>query len=254
MDLHSLRTDADRSGWIVAVVVRLLAHLEKALGVWIYRVNVRLLGESPAKPHRVPEGITIRALTEADLLEASTDRELYLDPDFIRGAMARGDLCCGAYLGEALVAYTWRAPATAPFRDDLWVRVKDPLHYVYKSFTRPEHRGKGLHIALTRDADSYMLKAGRPAEVGFIDISNVQSLGAARSLGRRKIGWAGYTRVFGRCYMFRSGGVKDAGAEFFVPESRQADVSAPATASVSPAAAVAQAAAEAISPPVQTGV
>jgi hypothetical protein len=219
MDLDLLLADAAHWGWTHALLVRLTARMQKALGVWIYRVNVRDLGASPAKPDRLPPGITVRVLSEADLLEASGDEDLDLSAGFIRDALARGDLCCGAYEGGRLVGYTWRAPAVAPFRDDLWVKVQEPMHYVYKSFTRESHRGRGIHIALTRLADRHLLEKRRPLEVGFIDISNMPSLRAARSLGRRKIGWAGCLRVFGRCYTYTTRGVRKAGARFFVPNA-----------------------------------
>jgi hypothetical protein len=238
MDLQSLLTDASRAGWIQAFLARVAAHLEKALGLWIYRVNVRQLGSGKPGPHpdRLPEGITcVRALTEADLLEGTKDDDLDLEPAFIRSALSRGDLSWGAFESEKLVGYTWRSPAMAPFRDGLWIRIGHPLHYVYKSYTRTTHRGKGIHIAITRVADQHMLELGRPAEVGFIDIANLQSLAAARSLGRRKVGWAGYMKLFGRCFTFRTPGVAATRSEFFVPGARQTaaidePVAAPQTA------------------------
>jgi hypothetical protein len=219
LDLDLLLADAAHWGWTLALLVRLTARMQRALGVWIYRVNVRDLGASPVRPDRLPAGTTVRVLSEAELLEASTDEDLDLSPGFIRAALARGDLCCGAYEGDRLVGYTWRAPAIAPFRDDLWVKVQEPLHYVYKYYTRESHRGRGIHIALTRLADRHLLEKKRPLEVGFIDIANMPSLRAARSLGRRKIGWAGYLRVFGRCYTFTTRGGRRAGAAFFVPDA-----------------------------------
>ena len=248
MDLQSLLTDASRAGWMKALLARLGAHLEKALGLWIYRVNIRPLesGQPARHADRMPDGITsVRALTEADLLEGSKDDDLELEPAFIRSALARGDLSWGAFENDKLVGYTWRSPSIAPFRDGLWIRIGMPLHYVYKSYTRTTHRGKGIHVAITRVADQHMLEIGRPAEVGFIDIANIQSLGAARSLGRLKVGWAGYVKLFGRRFTFRTPGVAATRSEFFVPGARQPEIS--------PAAAVAQAAAEAIIPATQKG-
>jgi hypothetical protein len=228
VDLQSLHTDASRAGWTLALLVRVMARLEKSLGVWIYRVNIRQLGEPAPQHDRLPEGITtVRALTEADLLEGVKDDDMELEPGFIRAALARGDLAWGAFEGDKLVGYTWRSPAMAPFSDDLWIRIGYPLHYVYKSYTRTTHRGKGIHIAITRVADQHMLEMGRPSEVGFIDISNLQSLRAARSLGRRKVGWAGYLKIFGRCYTFRTPGVAATQTEFFVPGAPPAAVPIP---------------------------
>jgi hypothetical protein len=231
MDLQSLFTDASRAGWTFALLARVTARLQKALGLWIYRVNIRRLGE-PGKPGRHPdrqlEDITVRLLSEADLLEGAKDDDMELEPAFIRAALARGDLSWGAFEGDKLVGYTWRSPATAPFRGELWIRIGYPLHYVYKSYTRTTHRGKGIHIAITRVADQHMLEMGRPAEVGFIDIANIQSLRAARSLGRRKVGWAGYMKIFGRCFTFRTPGVAATQTEFFVPGETRVPADSPA--------------------------
>ena len=104
MDLQSLFTDASRAGWTFALLARVTARLEKALGLWIYRVNIRKLGE-PQKPGRhpdhLPEGITsVRLLTETDLLEGAKDDDMELEPAFIRAALARGDLSWGAFEGD----------------------------------------------------------------------------------------------------------------------------------------------------------
>ena len=231
MDFQSLFTDVSRAGWMAAVLGRVTAHLEKCLGLWIYRVNIRQLSEAAPHPARLPEGITcVRALTEADLVEGARDADLELEPAFIHAALARGDLCWGAFEGDRLVGSTWRSRSMAPFRDDLWVRIGYPLHYVYKSYTRTTHRGKGIHVAITRVADQHMLAMSLPAEVGFIDISNIQSLGAARSLGRHKVGWAGYLKIFGRVFTFRTPGVAAAHVEFFVPGAKPVDAPAPAVA------------------------
>lgn len=232
MDLHSLLTDASRAGWTSAVLARLTARLEKALGLWIYRVNIRQLGQPARHPDRQLESITVRLLTEADLLEGAKDDDMELEPAFIRSALARGDLSWGAFEEGKLVGYTWRSPSVAPFRDDLWIRIGHPLHYVYKSYTRTTHRGKGIHIAITRVADQHMLEMGRPAEVGFIDISNIQSLRAARSLGRHKVGWAGYLKLLGRCFTFRTPGVAATRTQFFVSGAKPADVQPSAAAKV----------------------
>jgi hypothetical protein len=222
MDFHLLFQDASQWGWTLALLARAAEHLERFLGIRIYRVNLRPLGNPAPDRDATSKGITVRMLSEAELLEAARDPGLELDPDFVREALARGDLACGAYDGEMLVGYTWRAARLAPFRDGLWVKVGHPLHYVYNSFTRESHRGKGIHIAITRAADRYSVETGHPAEVGFIDISNMRSLRAARSLGRRKVGWTGYIKLFGRCFTFRSAGVRATGSEFYVPRKQVA--------------------------------
>jgi hypothetical protein len=61
-------------------------------------------------------------------------------------------------------------------------------------------------------------KLGYAAEVGFSEISNYPSIAAAKFLGRRRVGFAGYVRCLGRRISFRTPGLKKLGFEFFEPK------------------------------------
>ena len=216
MNLRQLRADAAQSGWTRALLSRAIWRLQLHLGLYISRGNVRPFARSPEEPV-LPDGITLRVLALEDLLEAAPDPELELEPDFIRGALARGDLACGAFEGDRLVGYSWRTSVTAPYFDDVWVRIEGRFHYIYKSFTRPSHRGRRIHIAITRFADRISVERGHVAELGFIEISNMLSFLAAKSLGRRRVGYAGYLKVFGRYFTFRTPGIRKIGAGLYLP-------------------------------------
>jgi hypothetical protein len=64
-------------------------------------------------------------------------------------------------------------------------------------------------------ADAYLLRRGYTFEVGYMEIDNFASIGVANFLGRRRIGYAGYMKWFGRSIPFRTPAVKKIGAEFF---------------------------------------
>jgi hypothetical protein len=148
-------------------------------------------------------------------LKAADDPELDLDLEFIRGALARGDMAFGAFEGDRLVGYTWRTFTAAPDRDGLWARVSHPCQYSYKAFTRPSHRGRRIHVAITFFADAYLLRRGYAFEVGYMEITNFSSIGVANFLGRRRIGYAGYVKWFGRRVLFRTPAVRKIGVELF---------------------------------------
>lgn len=61
----------------------------------------------------------MRLVRPEELLRAADDPELQLHPDFVRGALARGDFAFGAFEGDRLVGYTWRTFTAAPYFDGL---------------------------------------------------------------------------------------------------------------------------------------
>jgi hypothetical protein len=211
---ESLPADVGRWGWRRTMLIRATSMLGRYAGLHIYRVNVRPLIRQSSEPS-LPSGFTVRIIAPDELLKAADDPELDLGVDFVRDALARGDMAFGAFEGDRLVGYTWRTFTAAPDRDGLWVKVGRPYQYSYKAFTRPSHRRKRLHVAITFLADAYLFERGYAFEVGYLEISNFSSIGVADFLGRRGIGHAGYVKWLGRCIPFRTPAVKKIGVELF---------------------------------------
>ena len=214
MKFDSLRADIERWGWTRSLLIRVMSRLQRHTGLRIYRVNVSPLVKRSPWP-ALPRGITVRVVEPEELLKAADDPELDMQPDFVRGALARGDMAFGAFEGDRLVGYTWRTFTCAPHAEGLWVRVDRPYQYSYQAFTRPSHRRRRIHVAITFFADTHLLKLGYAAEVGFVEISNFASLAVANFLGRRRIGYAGNMKWFGSCISFRTPAVKRIGVDLF---------------------------------------
>ena len=132
--------------------------------------------------------------------------------------MARGDLAFGGFDGRQLVSYIWRSAKSAPDADGIWIRIRKPYSYAYKSFTRPEYRGQRISPVVHLFSDNEVRKLGYLYRVGFVAITNYASLNMGRHMGSRKIGYAGYVARFGRLIRFRSRAVRKIGFEFFRPE------------------------------------
>jgi hypothetical protein len=191
---------------------RVLSKILRYAGLQIYQMHARLLagrGSAPAPA----AGLALRVLQPEELMKAAADPELDLSADFVRGALARGDLAFGAFDGERLVGYTWRTFTAAPAFDGLWISVDRPYQYSYKGFTRRSHRGRHVHVAVTSLADSHLLARGYTAEVGIADITNLVGVATARGMGRRRIGYVGCLKWFGTRSVFRTAAVKRIGAE-----------------------------------------
>jgi len=211
----NLVADVRQWGWKRSALIRVMSMLRRCTGLHVYRVNVRPLSGAQSREARLPDGIAVRIVTPDELSRAACDRELALDRDFVRDALARGDIAFGAFEEDRLVGYTWRTFSAAPDREGLSVRVNRPYQYSYKAFTRPSHRRKRIHVAITLFADAYLLARGYRFEVGYTETSNFSGIGLADFMGRLKIGYAGYVKCFGRCIPFRTPSVGKIGVELF---------------------------------------
>ena len=214
MRLGRLRADIRQWGWARALFIRLMSRLQRHVGLRVYRVNLRPLTRHACAPD-VSGGTAVRVATPEELRKAAGDPDLDMQPDFVRDALARGDIAFGAFDGDRLVGYTWRTFTAAPHIDGLWIRVDRPFQYSYKGFTRPSHRRRRIHAGITYFADVYLLERGYAAEVGFTDVTNLASLAVAEFMGRRKIGYAGHMDWFGRKASFRTPAVKRIGVALF---------------------------------------
>jgi hypothetical protein len=211
-----------------SLFLRVMSMLYRYTGLHVYRISVRPLVRCPPES-RFPGDITVRMVQPEELLKAVEDPELDMPADFVRGALARGDIAFGAFEGDRLVSYTWRTFTAAPYFDGLWARVDRPYQYTYKSFTLPAYRGRHIHVGITLFADTHLLERGYTAEVGFINVINFTSIGVAKYLGRQRIGYAGYVKLFGHRILFRTPSARRVGAELFEPHGLNAAALLPLT-------------------------
>ena len=178
------------------------------------RVHSRPLSSQPPKPP--PTGFEARIVREGELMAASADEQLGLSADFVRSALARGDVCIGAFHDGRMVSYVWRSFTCAPHTDGLWVRFRKPFRYGYKAFTLPEFRGRHLQDPLARLLDAYCIERGFAFSIGFVETHNYPSIASDERRGSRLLGWVGYLKLFGRTVTFRSPGAARCGFGFFV--------------------------------------
>jgi len=199
--------------------MRIMPRVRSYAGLHIFQIHVRPLIRCPPDPG-LPRGITLRVIRPEELFKATNDPELEISPDFVRAALARGDMAFGAFDGDSLVAYTWRTFTAAP-QNGLWVKVSRPYRYGYKSLTRPSYRGKRLHAAVSLFSDAYFLDEGYTHDAGYNAIENFSSQAMRKYLGTTLIGYAGYLKWRGHYIQFRTPSVKRIGFEFFEACERQ---------------------------------
>ena len=195
---------------------RILGSLQRRLGLYVCHVLVRPWSapdEAPAKG----SDLRYAVLTEARALAWCKDPALELDRRQVRSALRRGDVCIGVTEGGTPVGYVWYAQRTAPHMANLWVQFQPGLAYAYKSFIRPECRGRGIAAELYAQGVALCPKKGTHSGISFISIDNERSLRAALRAGWRCVGYAGYASLFGSLLPFRSPGAARFGFRFCVP-------------------------------------
>ena len=195
---------------------RVLSSLQRRLGVNLCHVLVRPWEESVPVPVR-NERLRYAVLAEVQVLAWCKDPALELDRRQVRRALRRGDVCIGVTEEGFPLGYVWYAYRAAPHSGELWVEFQPRFGYAYKSFIRPEHRGRGIAAELYAHGVRLCPKKATESGISFISVDNERSLRAAGRAGWRRAGYAGYASIFGSTLSFSSAGAKRLGFRFYAP-------------------------------------
>ena len=225
ISFDNIREDTNRWGLSRALYLRVMVRLRRWLVVC--RIHVRLLSNDPAYGDELEGDITVRLATREDLLRAAEELPDELTVEFIDASLRRGDLCVGAFDGSILVSFVWRAftatpneDGLAPHQDEIWVGFEKPYRYGYKSFTRPEYRGRHLQDPVARLSDRMCIERGYMYDINSVETHNYPSIASVKRHGHRLVGFAGYLMVWGRVYPFQSRGAKRHTFRFYKPSGR----------------------------------
>jgi hypothetical protein len=160
-------------------------------------------------------GIDVRMLTPTDIRDYVGRDGLDFRRESVEAALARGDVCVGAFAGDQLVSYSWRATRGPVRHTPEWDVTWNPgLVYRYKALTLPNYRGLHLNEALAKTVDRHLAKQGHLVGVSFVEVVNLSSMRTLRRKGRRRVGYAGYFQRFGLFIPFRTTGCRAYGFAF----------------------------------------
>jgi GNAT superfamily N-acetyltransferase len=213
---------ADKAGFIApaghldarGLYARFMSRLARYSGLRVFRVFMRHVGAGPQTAATF--GLRLRFMREPELVSVCVDPGLELGPAKIGAAFARGDLCVGAFNGAQLAGYCWFAFSAAPHLDRAWLDFPSDAVYTYKSFVRPELRGRGLAAAMYRFGDAAAIERGRKRAIICVESHNRASIAAAERAGFSAAGYAAYagtTRLRSWC----SRQAAHQGLRFFIP-------------------------------------
>jgi GNAT superfamily N-acetyltransferase len=198
--------------WFYALAMQ---QLGRRCGLHVFRVLRTPL--DPAAPRPDSPGIEIRLMSASDITARCGDPGLDLSRDRVREALLRGDVCVGALQNGELIGYVWFAYRTAPHVGGVWVDFPPQAVYRYKSFVRPEWRGKRIAALLYGFANRLFAEKGRQHVLLCIATHNFASIAAATRAGAQTVGHLAYWQLGRRFLSFHSGAVVRQGLRFFTP-------------------------------------
>ena len=167
---------------------RVVGRLARRAGLRVFRIFARTLEHEPLER----EDVECRVLDRGEVLALCADASLGLDPGKVIAAYARGDSCAGAFDRGRLAGYCWFALAPAPHLERAWIEFARDVVYIYKSYVRPEFRGRGIAAALYCFADERFLARGRRRALLCVETHNRASIAAAARCGFDPAGYAAY--------------------------------------------------------------
>jgi len=161
---------------------------------------------------KLEAGITARVASPDDLHNAIKFDGLlqsrFISAAFIEAALSRGDICIGVFDQSRLVSYHWLAFSTVPYRDGIWVGFEKPYYYSYNAYTDMDYRGRHLRVPAVQLADKLALSKGYKYALLYIETHNYSSIESSKYTSSKLVGYAGYVKLFGKVYPFRSRGAK----------------------------------------------
>ncbi|MFK7914100.1 MAG: hypothetical protein AB8B93_09315 [Pseudomonadales bacterium] len=209
--------DHARWGARRASYMLLMRGLEKVLGFHVAVVNSRPL-YTDLQDTEIAEGYSIRQLADTDYAALPEHPRLNAPADFIANARAAGGFCMGAFAGEELVAYVWRAFHDAPAAEGFRLRMAPHLRYGYKAMTLKEHRGRHLQTPISVLSDATCIDRGCTLGASYIATHNFASLASDARRGASPVGWIFWINKGGWRWCHTSAGARAFGLEIYATD------------------------------------
>lgn len=141
-------------------------------------------------------GITSKLLTPDDVKRHAENPDYNLSTDLATRLTSGMDFCVGVFVNDDLASYAWFATQSIEAEHNrgghprTGVDLTFPSHmaFMYKGFTVPRYRGRGLYKTVPRYALELLADRGIGAILSTADWSNAAALASCTRVGFRPIG------------------------------------------------------------------
>jgi ribosomal protein S18 acetylase RimI-like enzyme len=175
----------------IAAGMRREHGLTRAIGLFLFRTLARLSGGTLLacmhKPVGLVEPCAARLLTRPEIETASTDPELDLPPEFV--ASTQHSQCYGVLVDGQVRCYAWASSEPVRAVPGTIVRMSPDAAYVFKAFTDPSFRRRGLLRECLKAIEQGAVLDGRDEVTALVEVHNRSSLRAFRNAGFDRCGF-----------------------------------------------------------------
>ena len=188
----------------IATGLRQEHGLLRAMGMLMLRTLMRLTGGTVLaclhKPIGPAEPSNARLLTRQEVERASQDPGLDLPPSFAASQRSR---CYGVVIDGRVRSYAWSSSETVRGVPGTTVTMSPDAAYVFKAFTDPLFRRRGLLSECLKAVEHDAAEEGRREVTSLVELHNRSSLRAFRNAGFERCGfvlvlrWPWITRRIG---------------------------------------------------------
>ena len=165
--------------------------LTRAFALLLFRALARLSGGTLLacmhKPVGPVEPCAARLLTRQEIETASTDPELDLPPEFV--ASTQHSQCFGVFVDGQVRCYAWTSSEPVRAVPGTIVRMSPDAAYVFKAFTNPSFRRRGLLQECLKTIEQSAVRDGRDEVTALVEAHNRSSLRAFRNAGFDRCGF-----------------------------------------------------------------
>lgn len=180
------KTEAKRFGPGAALHRLGIALLNRAVSYRAYRImNLTLEHAARVRPLSL-EGLECREVRCSDLLPFASDPLNGLSTGFLRQADERGDRCFAVFTAQgSLGCYCFYATQPTDIDHEFRFHFPGDMVYLYKAFTHPDWRGKGLNPLGVSSGICWFTRDLKPGAgfVALVQTNNYPSIVSFEKMG-----------------------------------------------------------------------
>jgi len=212
--ISSLGVDIRQYGLLPALLSLGIALLNRLVSYRVFRVMELARVVADRMTLQPGAGFECREVHPRELATYVQDPRYHLSDDFLQKSAEQGDVCLATFTaGGVLAAYCFFALLPTDIDPEFRFHFPEDRIYVYKAFTHPDWRGRGLNslslaAAARRFADDDRARAGFVALVqsnNFPSIRSFSKSGFTATQTFRILGTGSRSLVTGAGSLARSG-------------------------------------------------
>ncbi|MGI9493550.1 MAG: GNAT family N-acetyltransferase [Geminicoccaceae bacterium] len=154
-------------------------------------------------------GLTIKFLSNEELLDHSKDPSNELTSEFLEKAFQKQDHGLAILDDNKIASYGWYSNKPTRIFNNIDLFFSSDWMYMHKGLTKPEYRGMRLHAVGMCHATSYFAEQGFKGLISYVESNNFASMKSVTRMGYEIFGSVFITSLFDKFATWSSSGCMD---------------------------------------------